>query len=549
VSATLTPLPGDPVSLKRVATRYESVAQAILRAAGRLDALSQDDSVGKAVGGLRKDAHGTSGDIRKAQPRYHETASALVEFAVRLTDAQSKANNAIASAESQQGQLSTLNRVKQSREEDRLTAMMNQSGQDELDTINREIRQLESQIGQVEHDVSRAVASYSTAVEERERAIQAAIARVTPVLHELDDRARDYVRAAAEAVEDFVATVAEWVDKILLPILKTIVSIVEALVQVIVVLAFVLLLIAILAAFVVSPLVLFGLAALAFIAVLVAAYVAYVIVKEATSPTPQIIEFPLPKYEDGSNDSNVNSGARSNYENALAEDAYLDSMGGSDNTYIEVVKVVGDDGVTRWRVILPSTQDWEWMNGALDGHWDPKGDRHGVNDLGSNIALMAAPEVQAAYERAVRQAMVDAGVQPGDPVMLVGWSQGGILAGKLAADTSDQFNVQAIFVAGAPIDHMNIPPSVSVMSIQHNGDIVPQLDLTAGRNSANWVTIAEDPPTDKPPHNAGSYGETASKYVEGDSVSPEVAVVRDKQSIFFSKREAVPLLCQFKEKG
>ena len=548
MSATLTPLPGDPVSLKSVATRYESVAQAILRAAGRLDALSQDNSEGKAVGRLREDAHGTSGDIRKAQPRYHETALALVEFAVRLTDAQSKANNAIASADSQQGQLSTLNRVKQSREEDRLTAIMNRSGQDELDTINREIRQLESQIGQVEHDVSQAVASYSTAVEDRERAVQAAIARITPVLHELDDRARDYVRAAAEAVEDFVATVAEWVDKVLLPILQTIVSIVEALVRVIVVLAFVLLIIAVLAALV-GPLLLVGLAVLATIAVLIAAYVTYVIVKEATTPTPEMIKRLLPRQEGGPSGSGVDSSARTDYENALAEDAFLDSMGGEESTYVEVVKVVGDDGVTRWRVILPSTQDWEWMHGAMEGHWDPRGDGGAINDLGSNVALMAAPEVQAAYERAVRRAMVDAGVQPGDPVMLVGWSQGGILAGKLAADTSDEFNVQAIFVAGAPIDHMNIPPSVSVMSIQHNGDIVPQLDLTAGRNSANWVTIAEDPPTDKPPHNAGSYRETASKYVEGDSVTPEVAAVRDKQSIFFSKREAVPLLYQFKEKG
>jgi len=58
-------------------------------------------------------------------------------------------------------------------------------------------------------------------------------------------------------------------------------------------------------------------------------------------------------------------------------------------------------------------------------------------------------------------------VGPDDPVMLTGWSQGGIMAGTLASDPDCAFNIQAIFVSGAPIDAMNIPDSVSVLSVQH----------------------------------------------------------------------------------
>ena len=71
--------------------------------------------------------------------------------------------------------------------------------------------------------------------------------------------------------------------------------------------------------------------------------------------------------------------------------------------------------------------------------------------------------------------MQQAGVGPNDPVMLVGFSQGGIMAGHLAAYNSDD-NWDAVVVAGAPIDSMPIPSTTTVVSVQHSGDPVPRLD-------------------------------------------------------------------------
>lgn len=46
---------------------------------------------------------------------------------------------------------------------------------------------------------------------------------------------------------------------------------------------------------------------------------------------------------------------------------------------------------------------------------------------------MMTPSLRSQYERAILEAMKQAGVGADDPVMLVGFSQGGIVAGHVAA--------------------------------------------------------------------------------------------------------------------
>ncbi len=77
-----------------------------------------------------------------------------------------------------------------------------------------------------------------------------------------------------------------------------------------------------------------------------------------------------------------------------------DGMGGADQTVIDIKKIVGSDGMERWVVSLPSTQDWQLGP-----------DAGALNDRDSNIALMMDnPALRTAYERAVLEAMSDAGV-------------------------------------------------------------------------------------------------------------------------------------------
>ena len=143
-----------------------------------------------------------------------------------------------------------------------------------------------------------------------------------------------------------------------------------------------------------------------------------------------------------------------------------DGMGGADATVIDVKKVIGADGSVHWVVSLPSTQDWEMG-----------GDTGAMNDRDSNLALlMDNPAFRTAYERAVLEAMRDAGVPPGGDVVLTGFSQGGIMAANLAADGSFPYNTVGVITNGSPIDTFDIPSHIPVYSFQHAADIVPTLD-------------------------------------------------------------------------
>ncbi|WP_454115311.1 hypothetical protein [Microbacterium lacticum] len=183
-------------------------------------------------------------------------------------------------------------------------------------------------------------------------------------------------------------------------------------------------------------------------------------------PTPKPSEYDRTKKE-----TRASHGEPSDLAHVLKDAGYVDSLGhhtadSADETVIKVTKVVDADGVARWRVALPSTQEWlSRLNG----------DQGAVNDLDSNLALMLTPSLRSQYEGAVLAAMQQAGVGPNDPVMLVGFSQGGIMAGHLAVYNSDD-NWDAVVVAGAPIDSMPIPSTTTVVSVQHRGDPVPRLD-------------------------------------------------------------------------
>lgn len=136
-------------------------------------------------------------------------------------------------------------------------------------------------------------------------------------------------------------------------------------------------------------------------------------------------------------------------------------------------------------VSIPGTETWTPKAGA-----EPR-------DLSANLGLVAGDPTAAA--QSVRAAMDAAGIPPGSPVMLVGHSQGGIIAGQLASDPAfvRQYGVTNVLTYGAPIDHMQLAPGVQALQVQHRFDVVPRLDLggvdVGGTNPNTPVTTVTLP--------------------------------------------------------
>ena len=145
------------------------------------------------------------------------------------------------------------------------------------------------------------------------------------------------------------------------------------------------------------------------------------------------------------------------------------------------------DGTPVYNVYLPGTK-------KFDGFWDQSGL---IQNMGTNLAAVAGDE--NAYEDAVIKALAQAHVQAHVPtdarIMLTGHSQGGIVAARLAQKMTDpdsgypQYNVTNVLTAGSPVDHIEVPEWVKVLSLVNEYDIVPRLDGEEYDDSSNHTTI------------------------------------------------------------
>ncbi|WP_270352676.1 hypothetical protein [Microbacterium testaceum] len=145
--------------------------------------------------------------------------------------------------------------------------------------------------------------------------------------------------------------------------------------------------------------------------------------------------------------------AISSLSDLVSVNGTTDLIGGADSTVIDIKKIIGPDGAERWVVALPSTQDWQFFS-----------DAGALNDRDSNIALMLNDAAfRSVYERAVREAMRVAGIPQGADVILTGFSQGGILAAKLASDDTFPYNTVGVVTNGSSVDSFSVPPVIPVL--------------------------------------------------------------------------------------
>lgn len=135
----------------------------------------------------------------------------------------------------------------------------------------------------------------------------------------------------------------------------------------------------------------------------------------------------------------------------------LDRIPEGDQVRIE--RYEADGMPPRYTVYVGPTETFSPF--ATDEPWDSTSNVHGVAGLSPGSF------------RAVELAMADAGIRPGDEVLVTGFSQGGLIATMVAA--SGDWNVVGLETHGAPAGNIPLPSGLSGMAIRNTEDFVPAL--------------------------------------------------------------------------
>lgn len=166
---------------------------------------------------------------------------------------------------------------------------------------------------------------------------------------------------------------------------------------------------------------------------------------------------------------------------SLGDTALLDQTDPDRHGAIQVQRIV-DAGRERFIVYVPGTDDMSPV---------PRDDDH-VRDMETSYQLIGG--MDSAYGRGIQQAMLDAGLE-GKPVMLVGHSQGGMVATSLAADPdfTRHFHVQHVVTAGSPTAQVpDLPVGTGALHLENRGDAVPLLDGEDNPDQPHRTTVRFD---------------------------------------------------------
>lgn len=156
--------------------------------------------------------------------------------------------------------------------------------------------------------------------------------------------------------------------------------------------------------------------------------------------------------------------------------------GGLGGARVRVIETATPEGGSAWVVVVPGTQEWSARAGP--NPFDLTTDVRAVTGGATTAAAGVAAALAHARSRSARS-------RPDDPVLLVGHSQGGILAAALACDRgfTGRHRVTHVVTSGAPVGLFPVPEHVRVLSLQHADDPVHRLDLTPNPLRSSWVTV------------------------------------------------------------
>lgn len=195
---------------------------------------------------------------------------------------------------------------------------------------------------------------------------------------------------------------------------------------------------------------------------------------------------------------------------------------------LRLERVTHADGTVAWIVEVPGTQDWTPLPGSTSTPMD----------LTTNLRAVAGEST--ATGAAVVDALRQAGVRPGEPVLLAGHSQGGLTAASLAADPAvvAEFHVTHVLTAGSPTDGLPAAAGVRTVSLEHTGDLVPALDGTDAAGSEDRTVVRRDVSDEEgvredplAAHGWSGYLRTAA--LADASQDPALRAFRESGSAFF----------------
>jgi hypothetical protein len=166
-------------------------------------------------------------------------------------------------------------------------------------------------------------------------------------------------------------------------------------------------------------------------------------------------------------------------------------------------------------------------------------------DLTSNVGAVAG--VGAGSLRATELAMHDAGIRGSDEVQFIGFSQGGLIAARLAA--SESWNTTGLETYGAPTGGIALPEGLSGMAIRNSDDFIPALGGPQTDDNLLQVERRAFPPgvpiptsEPAPAHQREAYAATATAVdaAESRAVREQIAAM-DSFTADYTQRDGATI--------
>ncbi|TAM93506.1 MAG: hypothetical protein EPN43_00625 [Jatrophihabitans sp.] len=142
-----------------------------------------------------------------------------------------------------------------------------------------------------------------------------------------------------------------------------------------------------------------------------------------------------------------------------------------------------------------------------------------VADMTTNARALVGRD--CSYEQGVFTALRQAGIGPADDIMLVGHSQGGMIAVDAARDAAARgYSVTHVVTVGSPVAVTvgTVPATIAVLALENRRDLVPHLDGRPNPDRRNVTTVTFDAPPGPPgtEHEVATYLRGARLVDEAD---------------------------------